>query len=119
MSSSSSHPSVSLSQFQSLFDAALNEYSQKTGKDIITHPLTAMLQKCDSSDAVLGILLEQDQAFNKYRKGDRRIQLIRRLKPTIDILLGFTTSGAFGDGISLVRLIKLICIICGNSSPTP
>ena len=119
MPSSNSHPSVSLSQFQGLFDAALNEYSQKTGKDIITHPLTAKLQECDSSDAVLCIILEQDQAFNKYRKGDRRVQLIRRLKPTIDILLGFTTSGAFGDGIGLVKLIKLTCIICGSSSSTP
>jgi len=106
MSSSNSHSSVSTSQFQGLFDAALNEYSQKTGKDITTHPLTAKLQNCDSSDTVLGVLQEQAQVFNQYRNGDWRIQLMRRLKPTVDILLGLSTSGAFGEGIGLVRLFK-------------
>ena len=101
---SNPHPSVSLPQFQSLFDAALNEYSQKTGKDITTHPLTARLHNCDSSDTVLGILQEQVQAFKHNRNGDWRIQLMRRLKPTVDILIGLSTSGAFGEGIGLVRL---------------
>ncbi len=106
MSSSSSRPNASSSQFQGIFDAALNEYSQKTGNDILTHPLTARLQNCDSSDAVLDILREQAQAFNRYRNGDRRIQLMRRLKPTVDILLGLSTSGILGEGIGLVRLTK-------------
>jgi hypothetical protein len=106
MSYSNSHASVSSSQFQGLFDAALNEYSQKTGKHIPTHPLTARLQNCDSSDTVLGILQEQAQVFNQYRNGDWMIQLMRRLKPTVDILLGLSTSGAFGEGIGLVRLIR-------------
>jgi hypothetical protein len=53
MSSSSSNPNVSFSRFQDLFNAALREYSQKTGKDIATDPLTARLLPCDSSDAVL------------------------------------------------------------------
>ena len=107
MSSSNSHPSVSLSQFQGLFNAALNEYSQKTGKDITTHPLTARLQNCDSSDAVLGIFQEQAEVFNRYRNGDLMIQLMRRLKPTVDILFGLSTGGAFGEGIGLVGLISL------------
>jgi hypothetical protein len=29
---------------------------------------------------------------------------MRRLKPTVDILLGLSTSGVFGEGIGLVRL---------------
>lgn len=106
MSSSNYHPSVSLSQFQRLFDAALNEYSQKTGKDITMHPLTARLQNCDSSDTVLGILKEQAQLFNQYQDGGRGVRLMRRLKPTIDILVGLSASGAF-EGISLVMLIKI------------
>ncbi len=104
MSSSTSHPIVSFSPFQDLVDAALRQYSQKTGKDIATDPLTARLILCDSSDAVLGILQEQAHAFNQYRNGDWKIQLMRRLKPTVDILLGLSTSGVFGGGIGLVRL---------------
>jgi hypothetical protein len=109
MSSSNSHSSVSLSHFkvQGLFDAALNEYNQKTGKDITMHPLTARLQNCDSSDTVLSILREQARGFNRYRDKDWRTQLMRRLKPTVDILIGLSASGAFGDCIGLVRLLKL------------
>ena len=106
MSSLIPHPDVSLSQFQDLFDAALWEYNQKTGKDITTDPLTAKLQCCDSSDAVLGILQEQAHAFSQYRNGDWKVQLMRRLKPTVDILFGLSTGGVFGEGIGLVRLTK-------------
>jgi hypothetical protein len=106
MSSSSSNPNASFSQFQDIFDAALREYSRKTGKDIATDPLTTRLRPCDSSDAVLEVLQEQAQAFNQFRNGDWKVQLMRRLKPTVDILLGLSTSGVFGEGIGLVRLAK-------------
>jgi hypothetical protein len=106
MSSSSSNSDVSFSHFQDLIDAALREYSRKTGKDIATDPLTARLLRCDSSDEVLGALQEQAHAFDQFRNGDWKIQLMRRLKPTVDILLGLSTSGVFGEGIGLVRLTK-------------
>jgi len=108
MSSLIPHPDASLSQFQVLFDAALWEYSQKTGKDITTDPLTDRILCCDSSDAVLSILQEQAHAFNQYRNGDWKVQLMRRLKPTVDILFGLSTGGVFGEGIGLVRLSKSI-----------
>ena len=106
MSSSSTQINTSFSNFPSLFDAALREYHGKTGKDIETDPLTARLLHCDSSDAVLDILQEQAHAFDQYRNGDWKVQLMRRLKPTVDILLGLSTSGVFGEGIGLVRLTK-------------
>jgi hypothetical protein len=31
---------------------------------------------------------------------------MRKLKPTVDILLGLSTSGVLGEGIGLVRLTK-------------
>jgi hypothetical protein len=110
MSSLIPHTDVSLSQFQDLFDAALWEYTQKTGKDITTDPLTARLLCCDSSDAVLDILQEQAHAFNQYRNGDWKVQLMRRLKPTVDILFGLSTGGVFGECIGLVRLTKSIFV---------
>ena len=106
MSYPSSSPNASFSRFQDLFNVALREYSQKTGKDIATDPLTARLLPCDSSDAVLEILQEQAHAFNQFRNGDWKVQIMRRLEPTVDILLGLSTSGVFGEGIGLVRLTK-------------
>ena len=88
MSSSNSNSDVLFSHFQDIIDAALREYSRKTGKDNATDPLTIKLLRCDSSDAVLGILQEQAHAFNQFRNGDWKVQLMRRLKPTVDILLG-------------------------------
>jgi hypothetical protein len=104
MSSPSPNPNGSFSQFQDVFDAALREYRQKTGKDIATDPLTTKLLRCDSSEAVLEILQEQARAFDQFRNGDRKVQLMRRLKPTVDILLGLSTSDVVVEGISLVRL---------------
>jgi hypothetical protein len=105
MSSSTPQLNSAFLNFQSLFDAALREYREKTGKDIETDPLTARLLHCDSSDAVLEILQEQAHAFNQFRNGDWKVKLMRRLKPTVNILLGLSTSGVFGEGIGLVRLI--------------
>lgn len=104
MSAPNTHSSVSFSQFNDLIDAALKEYSQKTGKDIPTHPLTARILRCDSSEAVLAVLQEHAHAFSQYRNGDWKTQLMRRLKPTVEILLGLSNSGVFGQVVGLVRL---------------
>ena len=117
MSSSSFNPNPSFSRFEDLFDTALREYSQKTGKDIATEQLTNRLLRCDSSDAVLEILRDQAHAFNQFRNGDWKVQLMRRLKPTVDILLGLSTSGVFGEGIGLVRQTKST-YSCRSSSYT-
>ena len=102
--SSSSYPNVSFLQFQDIFSAALREYSQKTGKDIATDPLAVRFLNCNSSAAVLDILEEQARAFDHFRKGDKKTQLMRRLKPIVDILLGISTTDIIVEGISLVRI---------------
>jgi hypothetical protein len=109
-----SRPNVSFSRFQDLFEAALVQYSQKTGKDIATDPLTARLLPCGSSDAVLNILQEQAHAFNQYRNGDWKIQLMKQLRPMVDILFGLSTSGVFGEGIGQVRMTKLTYYSCST-----
>lgn len=107
MSSPSSDPNVSSLQFQDLFDAALREYCKKTGKDIATDPLTVRFFDCKSSDAVLDILEEQVRAFEQFREGDWKVQLLKRLKPTVEILYTFSTSDVVVEGIGLVRLPRL------------
>ena len=117
MSSSSLDQSISRLQFYDLFDVALKEYNQKTGLDIVTDPLTATLLDCDSSGEVLNILREQAYAFSHYQNGDGAIRLMRHLKPTVDILLGLSSSGVFGKGFGLVRLMKSICSCECSSLP--
>ena len=99
----SSNPPLNTSspQFRAIFNAALKEYSQKTGKDIATDPITAKLRCCSSPDAVLNILQEEAQAFNDFRDGNRKMQLMRKLKPTVNILLALST-GDVGNAIGSV-----------------
>jgi hypothetical protein len=113
--SSSLNQSISRLQFYDLFDAALKEYNRKTGIDIVTDPLTVTLLDCDSSDEVLDILQEQAHAFNQHQNGDGAVQLMRQLKPTVDVLLGLSSSGVFGRGFGLVRL-RSRYVLCGCSS---
>jgi hypothetical protein len=96
--------SPSSSQFQAIFNAALKKYSQKTGKDIATDPITAKLRCCDcrSPDVVLNVLQEEAQAFNDFRNGNHKMQLMRKLKPTVDILLALSTGEVLGNAIGSV-----------------
>jgi len=97
---SSNFPSSS--QFQAIFNAALKEYSQKTGKYIATDPITAKLRCCSSPDAVLNVLQEEAHAFNDFRNGSRKVQLMRKLKPTVDIMLALSASDVLGNGMGSV-----------------
>ena len=108
-----SSSSTSSLQFQGIFDAALNEYSQKTGRDINTDPLTAKLRCCTSPDAVLNVLQEEAQAFDDFRNENRKVQLMRKLKPTVDILLALSNNGVLGNGIGLVSA-QIRDILCGR-----
>jgi len=95
---------MSYSQFQVIFDAALKDYSEKTGKNVVTDPLTDKLKSCKSPDDVLGILQEQVQGFNEFRNGRGRVQFMGKLKPTIDVLFALSdgTSGFLGTAVGLV-----------------
>ena len=70
--SSSLNQSISRLKFYDLFDAALKEYNQKTGVDIVTDPLSARLLDCDSSDEVLDILQETSPCFQPVSEMEMR-----------------------------------------------
>jgi hypothetical protein len=89
-------------QFQAIFDAALNEYSRKTGKDIDGDPLTAKLRSCRSSSEVHLILQELTQAFDEFRNGGCKERIMKKLRPTVDILLTLSNGGVLGNGMGLV-----------------
>ena len=68
--------------FESLFQAALAKYSKRTGHDLVNHPLTAVLNRCDTPNSILAIFEEQARAFDEFRKGDPK--LIKWLRPLVD-----------------------------------
>ena len=108
------HPTESMSspspnqnvQFPEIFEAALEEYTKKTEKDIKLDPLFAKLQDCYSSDAVLDVLEEQALTFKQHRKGGWKVQLMNRLKPIVEILSRLSTEDDLKEGIVSVRLTR-------------
>ena len=92
---------TSTSNYQVIFDSALEVYKKKTKKDLRSHPLLPKLQTCNSPDAVLALLREQTPVFDQSNSGasDR---LTKWLNPTVNVLYAF--SEAIGVGISLVSI---------------
>jgi len=76
----------STSNFQLIFEAALKDYTKKTGKDLrdLDHPLASRLDRCDSPDSILNIFREQAREFDEFRKGDTK--LFKWLKPIVEVL---------------------------------
>ena len=89
--------STSSSNYQSIFDNAIEAYEKKTKRDLRSHPLLDKLQNCDSPDAVLSVLYEQIPGFDQSRGTDHK--LTKWLNPTVNVLCTF--SGVIGGGISL------------------
>ena len=85
------------SNYQSIFNNAIESYKKKTKKDLLTHPLLDKLQNCDSPDAVLRLLYEQIPGFDQSHGADDK--LTKWLNPTVNVLCTF--SGVIGGGIGL------------------
>ena len=86
------------SNFHSIFNASLQAYDKKTKNKLLDHPLAAQLQSCDSPDAILTVLQDLVQKFDKRRTSDER--LTNWLGPTVNVLYAF--SAALGEGPGLV-----------------
>ena len=93
-------PPNASSSFQSVLNAALDAYEKKTKNKLLTHPLAARLQSCDSPTAVLSVLQDLIQQFDRRRRSDER--LTNWLNPTVNVLYSF--SSTLGQGVALVSL---------------
>jgi len=102
---SQTHPnaSASSSNFQSVLNAALDAYEMKTKSKLLTHPLAARLQSCDSPTAILSVLEELIEQFDNRRRSDER--LTNWLNPTVNVL--YTFSSTLGQGVGLVSLNRM------------
>ena len=95
----SSHTISSSPSFQSVFNAALDEYTKHTKNDLTSHPLSIKLDSCRSPDDVLGVLQEQAKVFREFREGNKK--LMKVIEPTVNVL--YSLSGVISDNIGLVR----------------
>ena len=103
----SASASTSSSNFQSIFNAALNVYEKKTKNDLLAHPLAAQLQACKSPDDILAILQEKVKEFDQSRGANERLS--QWLDPTINVLYSF--SATLGAGVGLVSTLNSTCLL--------
>ena len=90
----------SSSNFQSVFNAALEVYEKDTKNKLLTHPLAAQLQSCDSPAAILSVLKNLVQQSDQSSSSDQRLR--NWLDPTVNVL--YTFSATLGGGVGLVTL---------------
>ena len=102
MSNMTQASAASTSNYQAIFDNAIEAYKKKTKKNLRSHPLLADLRTCDSPDAVLNVFRGKIPGFDQYQSTD--YGLTKWLDPTINVLCKF--SGFLGGGISLGSLVE-------------
>ena len=85
---SHTHHTSTSSNFQLIFDNALEAYKKRTKKDLLTHSLAAQLQDCRSPSNILDVLQQQVQKLNQSRQRDER--WTRWLDPTVKVLHAFS-----------------------------
>jgi hypothetical protein len=106
--------SSSSSNFQSIFNASLQAYDNKTKNKLLDHPLATQLQSRDSPNAVLSVLQDLIQQFDQRRTSDER--LTNWLNPTVNVLCTF--SDTLGEGVGLVSPNSLsLYDLCSDHHP--
>jgi hypothetical protein len=99
-----------MSNYDSIFNAALEAYKRQTKNDLTSHPLLSRLQSsCHSPRAILAALREQiipipseslaAQSQSGDGDGDGDDRFSRWLVPTVNVLYAFSATLAEGAGI--------------------
>ena len=94
--------SSSSSNFQSIFNTALEDYKKKTKNDLLKHGLTAQLEHCDSATAILDVLYKQPHVQRFIQSRNDSGSSKQWLSATATVLCAF--SAALGQGVGMVVL---------------
>jgi hypothetical protein len=87
------------SRLRVLFEAALEDYKQQTGIELIEHPLAGRLQDGNSVESISAILCEQAQDFEKFREKNK---VLNPLKKFLTILHKVSSAANFAQDVGLV-----------------
>jgi hypothetical protein len=90
----------SSSNFQSIFDTALNQYKKKTKNDLVAHQLTAQLESCTSPGAILAVLDEQYRVQLFIQSQNDNESPKQWLNATANVICAFSTT--IGGTVGLV-----------------
>ena len=96
--------SSSSNNLQAIFEASLKEYEKKTAIGLVTHPLMAQLQACDSPAKILKLLWSQAAKVEETLDADDK--LIKWLDPVVNVLSA--SSSVISASVGLVNTFQMI-----------
>ena len=94
--------------FQALFAPALQAYEKMAGVSLTQHPLAVKLQRCDSTEAITGLLQDQAQAFRHFQGSDK---IMNCLKTIVSILSKLSSAASRSDAFGLVRQKRVMACL--------
>jgi len=101
-----SQPSSS-SSFESIFNAALENYAKRSGTKLDEHhPLVKQLENCNSVDSISSTIHEHARRFREFRGEDGK--MMKSVKGAVQVLYTLSTSTVLGEGIGIVCPKSLI-----------
>ena len=107
----------SFSTFKALFDAALQDYKNKTGDTLTNHPIAKQIETCESVNSITAILQEQARSFCESRENDGK--LMKAINTSVDVLCAPSISSALSVAIGLaVRRKSLIRLPLSLMAPS-
>src|SRR5712691_3190331 len=97
------------SSFESIFNAALEDYAKRSGTRLDEHhSLVKQLEKCNSVDSISSTIREHARRVREFRGEDGK--MMKSLKGAVQVLYTLSTSTVLGGGISIVCPKSLISI---------
>jgi hypothetical protein len=91
--------------FQSIFNAGLEDYKKKTKNDLLRHGLTAQLERCQSASAILDVLYRQPRVQQFIQSRSDGGSSKQWLSATATVLCAF--SAALGQGVGMVSPLEV------------
>ena len=104
------------SNFETLLDAALTEYTEQTGIHLLDHPLTSKIDGCDDLKSILDIFGEQTQKYDGFSNGSAKLSIrvdsfvieVYRLERSIPKMFRPTNAVLFGVLILLSVRVSFV-----------
>jgi hypothetical protein len=91
------------SDVQSVLTTALEAYEETTKINLLTHPLAAQIQSCDSPTAILSVIQDLIQQFDQDHTSNQGLtNWPPDLNSTAKVLYGLLAT--IGQGVDLVGL---------------
>jgi hypothetical protein len=113
--SQTSTEAPSRSNYQAIFDSALNAYKKKTGKDLTADPLLCRFKTCHSPSAILAIF--QTQVLGPGQPQSSGDKWLTWLNPTINVLNAFSAAIGASVGQESLRTFKVTCPVARDLQP--